>query len=78
MTKLRVIQLQTIALFDNKLADETPKTPIKAKPHLKAMPDKKSEKLFTLDFEKTNSNLKAKIWQDTNEFNNLKQEIKQF
>ena len=66
-----------MASFNNKLTNKTLKTPIKAKPHPEAMPDKKSEKLYTLDLEETNSNLKAKIWQDTNEFNNLKREIKQ-
>ena len=61
MVKPRVTQLQTMALFDNKLADEIPRTLIKAELYPETMPDKKSEKLNTLDLEKTNSNLRAKI-----------------
>ena len=78
MAEPRVIQLQTAALFDSKLANETSRTLIKAKLYPKAMPDKKPGKSYILDLQKTNSNLKAKIWQDTNESNNLKQKIKQF
>ena len=78
MAEPRVTRSQTVASFDDKLADKIPRTPIKAKPHLETMPDKKSGKLYTLDLKKTNSNLRAKIWQDTNDSNNLKREIKQF
>ena len=73
----RVTRLQTMASFDDKLANKTSRTSIKAKPHLEAMPDKKPGISYTLDLKKTNSNLRAKIWQDTDESNNLKQKIKQ-
>ena len=76
MAEPRVTWSQTIASFDNKLANKTLKTPIKAKSHLKAMLDKKPKKLYILDLKETNSNLRAKIWQDISKSNNLKQEIK--
>ena len=40
------------------------------------MPDKKPGKSYTLNVKKTNFNVRTKIRQDINEFNNLKQEIK--
>ena len=75
MVEPRVTWSQTTASFDDELVNKTLKTLIKAKPHPEAMPDKKSKKSYTLDLEKTNSNLRAKIRQDTNKSNNLKQEI---
>ena len=62
MTKPRVIWLQATTLFDDKLIDKIPRAPIKAQPCLKITPDKKLAKLYTLNFEKTNANFKAKIW----------------
>ena len=61
MAEPRVTRSQTTVLLNDKLVDKIPKTPIKDKPHLEAMPDKKLGKSYTLDLEKTNSNLKAKI-----------------
>ena len=68
--------MQAMALFDDELANKTSKASIKAKPHPETTPNKKLKNCTFLDLKETNSNLKAKIWQDTNEFNDLKQEIK--
>ena len=77
MVEPRVTWLQAIILFDNKLVDKILRASIKAKPYLEVMPNKKPAKSYILNLKKTNTNLKAKIQQDTNKSNNLKQEIKQ-
>ena len=72
MAELRITQLQVTVSFNDKLADKIPKIPIKIKPHLKAILDKKPVKLYTLNFEEINVNFRAKIQQNINEFNDLK------
>ena len=76
MAELRITQLQDMALFDDKLAGKILRASIMAKLYPKVISDKKSAKLYTLDFKKTNTNLRVKIQQNTNKSKNLKQRIK--